>query len=324
VRFYARSNYQQELAVELNSPGNLAKHFFGERFNMEDVRSFKPDVLVNRSSDLTIGGTRIALIPVEGGETRDGMFIELPDLGVLFVGDFIMPYLGAPFVEEGNLQGLFDAIDVIAEKDPKYLLHGHEALTRNFTSAAMLSQLKTDLVWLREQVMTAIRRGDDNATIQQANLIPPELLAHHPDVQVPYLLLREHVIDRLYDQNVGYWQGDLEGISHLSHADHAEALLNYLGISESQLTKALQAMVNDGKYELAASVLESSRARLTNSESVRKIERLIYLKLMEQYQNSDPFKFLLYSARARQQTPQMDRGKVGHFDTGRKSQAGHE
>jgi hypothetical protein len=30
---------------------------------------------------------------------------------------------------------------------------------------------------------------------------------------------------------------------------------------------------------------------------------------MEQYQNHDPFKFLLYSARAGQQTPQMDRGK---------------
>jgi len=40
--------------------------------------------------------TRIELIPVQGGETRDAMFIHLPDLGVLFVGDFIMPYLGAP------------------------------------------------------------------------------------------------------------------------------------------------------------------------------------------------------------------------------------
>lgn len=29
-----------------------------------------------------------------GGETHDAMFIHLPDLGVMFVGDFIMPYLG--------------------------------------------------------------------------------------------------------------------------------------------------------------------------------------------------------------------------------------
>ena len=81
------------------------------------MHSFKPDVLVDRPSELTIGGTRISLIPIVGGETPDGMFVELPDQGVLFVGDFIMPYLGAPFVEEGNLQGLLDA----ARKHQSYI-----------------------------------------------------------------------------------------------------------------------------------------------------------------------------------------------------------
>jgi hypothetical protein len=235
------------------------------------------------------------------------MLIELPDQGVMFVGDLIMPYIGAPFVEEGNLQGLLDAIDVIAGRHPKYLLHGHEPLTRNFTSTEMLSRLKTDLVWLREQVLNAIRRGDDNATLQQANLIPPELLAHHPDAQVPYLLLREHVIDRLYDQNVGYWQADLTGITHVGRTEQAEALADYLGISERQLVGALQHMIKEGKHESAAWLLESSRNRFANSQSVRNVERLIYLKLMEQYQNSDPFKFLLFSAKAEAQTQQMGR-----------------
>ena len=249
LRFYARNNYNEELSKELNAPGNLGKHFFGERFNMEDVRSFKADVTVDHVTELKVGGTRINLIPVQGGETADAMLIELPDQGVMFVGDFIMPYLGAPFVEEGNLQGLFDAIDLIVEKKPKYLLHGHEPLTQNFTSPEMLAQLKTDLAWLREQVLSAIRRGDDNATIQQANLIPPELLAHHPGAHMPYLLMREHVIDRLYDQHVGYWQGDLKGITHLSDADDAEILVDYLGVSEKQFLKALQNMITDGKYE---------------------------------------------------------------------------
>jgi glyoxylase-like metal-dependent hydrolase (beta-lactamase superfamily II) len=307
MRFYARSNYQEELAKELSAPGNLGRYFFGERFKPDDLRSFKPDILVDHPMEVDVGGTRIGLTPVQGGETPDAMLIELPDQSVLFVGDFIMPYLGAPFVEEGNLQGLFDAIDIIVEKHPKYLLHGHEPLTRNFTSPAMLAQLKTDLAWLRQQVLSAIRRGDDNAAIQQANLVPPELLKDHPAAQVPYLLMREHVIDRLYDQNVGYWQADLAGITHLSRTDHAEILVDYLGLSEAQLVKALQHMVADGKYELAASLLESSRSRFEQSEPLRKTERLIYLKLMEQYQNSDPFKFLLYSAKAKQPTPQMAR-----------------
>src|SRR5467141_2966081 len=130
--FYARSNYEEEIARELGAPGNFGKQFFGERFSLDDVRSFKPDVTIDGRTDLKIGGTRIELIPVHGGETHDAMFIHLPDQGVMFVGDFIMPYLGAPFVEEGDFQGLLDAIDVVVEKHPQYLLHGHEPLTRNF------------------------------------------------------------------------------------------------------------------------------------------------------------------------------------------------
>src|SRR6266566_4570465 len=140
-RFYARSNYQEEIAGEINAPQSIAKHFFGERFNLDDVRSFKPDATIDRPTELKIGGTRMELIPVHGGETRDAMFIHLPDLGVLFVGDFIMPYLGAPFVVEGDLQGLLDAIDVVVQKNPRYMLHGHEPLTRNFSSPDMLAQL---------------------------------------------------------------------------------------------------------------------------------------------------------------------------------------
>jgi glyoxylase-like metal-dependent hydrolase (beta-lactamase superfamily II) len=308
LRFYARTNYQEELARELNAPGIFGARFFGERFKLDDMGTFKPDVAIDRATEVSVGGTRFGLIPVDGGETRDAMFIEMPEQGILFVGDFIMPYLGAPFVQEGNLQGLFDAIDIVVEKKPKFLLHGHEPLTRNFASPAMLAQLKADLFWLREEVLAAIRRGDENAAIHQANLIPPELLTGRPDVYLPYLLMREHVIDRLYDQNVGYWQADLQGISHLSRADHAEILVDYLGLSAKQLARALENMVADGKYELAASLLESSGDRFAQSESVAKFKRLIYLKLMEQFQNTDPFKFILYSAKAGEQTPQMAAG----------------
>ena len=81
--------------------------------------------------------------------------------------------------------------------------------------------------------------------------------------------------------------------------------MDYLGVSERQFAKALERMVADGKYELAASLLESSGGRFARSESVAKAERLIYRKLMEQYQNYDPFKFILYSAKAGERTPQM-------------------
>ena len=197
LQFYARDNYAEEIAHSASAPGVFNKPFFGEHFNINDVLSFKPDIMIDRRTEMKVGGTRIELIPVQGGETQDAMLIHLPDQGVMFVGDFIMPYLGAPFVQEGDLQGLLDAIDLVVQNNPRYLLHGHEPLTRNFASAAMLAQLKTDLVWLREQVLAAMRRGDERGAIHQANLIPPGLLNDQPDVYQPYLIMREHVIDRL-------------------------------------------------------------------------------------------------------------------------------
>ena len=305
LKFYARSNYGEEIARGATGPAFFDKKFFGERYNADEVRRFKPDVTIERRTELKVGGTRIELIPVQGGETHDALFIHVPDLGVLFVGDFIMPYLGAPFDEEGDLQGLLDAIDIVVQKNPRYLLHGHEPLTRNFTSAAQLAELKTDLAWLRVQILTAIRRGDERGAIHQANLIPPGLLNGRPDVYLPYLILREHVIDRLYDQNVGYWQADLQGLDHLTRADHAELLVDYLGVSERQLLKAVERLVADGKYELAASLIESSGEKFARSPEVANAKRLVYFKLMEKHQNTDPFKFIIYSGQINEQTPQM-------------------
>jgi glyoxylase-like metal-dependent hydrolase (beta-lactamase superfamily II) len=309
LRVYARSNYQEEIALGLRTPTTIARPFFGERFNVDDLRSFRADVTIDRPTDVTIGGTRFELIPVEGGETHDAMFIYLRDQGVMFVGDFIMPYLGAPFVQEGNLQGLFDAIDIVARERPSVLLHGHEPLTRNFASSAVLQQLKTDIGWLRDQVLSAIGRGDERAAIHQANLIPPDLPRGNPDVHLPYLILREHVIDRLYDQNVGYWTPDLQGVDHVGRAERAELLVDYLGISENQIARAAERLAADGKYELAATLLETSRSRFDHSPSMAEAERRVYLKLMEKYQNTDPFKFILYSAKIGEQTPQMAGGK---------------
>ena len=309
LHFYARSNYQEEIANDFSGPGTTAKSFFGEHFNSDELKTFKPDVTIDHRTEVKIGGTRIELIPIEGGETHDGMFVNLPDQRVMFMGDFIMPYLGSPFVEEGNLQGLLNAIDIVVKENPKYLLHGHEPLTRNFTSAATLSQLKLDLSWLREQVLSSIVRGEERAMVQQANLIPPDLLRGNPDAYMPYFIMREHLIDRLYDQNVGYWQADLQGLDQISRADRAELLVDYLGLSEKQLVKAVGRLTADGKYELAASLIESSDGRFAKSEALSKAKRLVYLKLMEKNQNTDPFKYILYSAKIGEQTKQMSSGK---------------
>jgi len=78
----------------------LVSQFFGERFSLDDVRSFKPDVMIDGRTDVTYGGTRVELIPVHGGETHDAMFFHLPDQGVMFVGGFHHAVRWRTLVEE--------------------------------------------------------------------------------------------------------------------------------------------------------------------------------------------------------------------------------
>jgi hypothetical protein len=64
-------------------------------------------------------------------------------------------------------------------------------------------------------------------------------------------------------------------------------------------------MAADAKYELAASLLKWSTAHFGRTDLFAKAERLVYLKLMEKYQNTDPFKYILYSAKIGGETPTM-------------------
>jgi len=76
-------------------------------------------------------------------------------IGRLFVGDFIMPYLGAPFVEEGDFSGAAGCARYRATKDPSICSMATEPLTRNFAPLDAGRSSKIDLIWLREQVLTA-------------------------------------------------------------------------------------------------------------------------------------------------------------------------
>jgi glyoxylase-like metal-dependent hydrolase (beta-lactamase superfamily II) len=306
LKFYARANYLQEISRSAGAPQGFGKRFFGERFDLNDVASFKPDMTIDRPTGLKIGGTRFELIPVNGGETDDALFIHVPDHGTLFVGDFIMPYLGAPFVEEGDLGGLLEAIDVVTRLNPRHVLHGHEPLNRIFPTPAILAAMKSHLAWLRAEVLAGIQRGSDRATLQQANLIPPGLLAGEPGAHLPYLVMRENVINRIFHQTVGYWQPDLQGMDALGRDDRGSMLVDYLGVTESRMSQGVERMIADGKYELAVSALDWARGRYPDSARLKSMERLAYLKLMEKYQEFNPFKFIVYSGKGGLDLPQLD------------------
>ncbi|PON14356.1 hypothetical protein C2W62_29495 [Candidatus Entotheonella serta] len=274
VRSQIRANYLEEMAIVADYQVPF-RYFFGMDYDQETVRNFEPDVLVDSRTEVTIGGTRFDLIPVPGGETVDGMFISIPDNGVLFVGDFIMPYLGVPFVSEGSVLGLLEAIDVVAALNPKHLLHGHRPLTDLFNAPELLTTLKTHLEWLHGQTMQAIYRGVDRVTTQQQNLMPP-FIHQHPEVHLHYLVLRENVINRLCDQHTGYWQTNLDGMDTLSHQEFGVFLTYYLNLSEGRLVKVVNEMVRSGDYELAGRILAWSLTQFPDSRPLAALQHTAF------------------------------------------------
>ena len=305
LRIVARENFAHELAVDAQADPATLKRFFGRSFRFDDVLAFKPDTTIAQPTEMTSGGTRFSLLPARGGETDDALLIHMPDHGVLFTGDIFMPYLGAPFVNEGSLEGLLAGIDQVEALKPRVLLHGHEPLTRLFESTQMLSDLRTQLVWLQERVVAEVSKGTTRAALQQANLIPPTLEQSPASVHLAYLVLRENTINRLFQQHSGYWHNGLQGLDILSDADRGAALVDYLGLSESQVLSAVDKMVADGRHELAESTLRAALTRLPASDRTKASKRMVYLKLMEQVQAYNPFKFILYANEIDQATPQM-------------------
>jgi hypothetical protein len=109
---------------------------------------------------------------------------------------------------------------------------------------------------------------------------------------------------------VGYWEANLQGLSHPGGADRADLLVEYLGLSESQIVKAADRLTADGKYAMAAELIETAEPKFPNSEALKRAKRFAYLKLMEKNQNTDPFKFIIYSAKAGEPTPQINPEQV--------------
>ena len=303
ISFYARDNYEGELERALNVPVNF-RTFFGTEFSDEFIAGFVPEQLVTEQTTVEIGGTQFELIPIDGGETEDGMFVYLPQHAVLFVGDFIMPFMGAPFLEEGNIPGLFDAIDTVVTLNPTHILHGHEPLTRIFSSPTILDKLKRNLEWLQKKVLKQIRKSKARAKIHRKNFIPP-FINETPEIRIQYLVLRENFINRLYDQNIGYWQPDLQGMDHLSEKELGAALVHYLELTETQLANAVGDMVDNGDHELAGRIVTIALTQFQESEALETQKMRAFLKLKEKYQQFNPFKFYVYSDVISNETPQL-------------------
>ena len=252
-----------------------------------------PDQLISEPTPLTAGSTELVLYPAPGGETSDALMVHLPASGVLFAGDVLMPYLGQPFAAEGSPEGLLETLTFIASLRPRLLIHGHTTLTEQFTAEA-ITGLQAALTQLHGEVLDGIRGGRTLPDIlAEASL--PGVLRDHPTAVVPYLVTRDHFTERLYHQRTGYWLPDLRGLEPASAAEHAAALDLLAGGRDEQFAAAAATLIGQGDHALALQIIQPGLLRHPASITLARLRRTVLHRLMEQYQQLDPFKFLIYA-----------------------------
>jgi len=252
-----------------------------------------PDQLITAPTPLTVGGTELVLYPAPGGETPDALMVHLPATGVLFAGDVLMPYLGQPFADEGSPDGLLEALAFIRSLRPRLLIQGHATLTELFTAEAVAG-LEAALTQLHSEVLDRIRDGRTLPDILAEASLPP-VLRDHPAAVVPYLVIRDHFTERLYHQRTGYWQPDGTGLEPATAAEHAAALDLLAGGREEQFAAAAATLIGQGDYALALDIIQPGLLRHPASSTLAGLRRTTLHRLMEEYQQFDPFKFLIYA-----------------------------
>ena len=298
VEVIAQANFPDELRLANSRPLPWTG-FFGT----EAARHFEavPDRLVSARETLTVGGVEFVLHPVSGGETSDGLLIELPSHGVVFAGDVMMPYLGAPFLPEGSAAGLFDTMRLIGELEPRLLVHGHTGLTDSMTVEA-LPGIEAALRDLHEHVTAAMEEGRDLPEILGDNHLPAAL-RDHPAAAIPYLVMRENFTKRVHHQGSGYWRPNGDGMEVFTRDEWAAALDLVAGDRPEPFAAAARRLLDHDDLALALRVLDLSLLRYPDSRALVELRAEALARLRERYQALNPFKFIVYSDMAGAELP---------------------
>jgi glyoxylase-like metal-dependent hydrolase (beta-lactamase superfamily II) len=251
------------------------------------------DQLIGEPTSVSIGGTELMLYPTTGGETGDALMIYLPASGVLFTGDVMMPYLGAPSFAEGSPDGMLETLRFIVGLGPRVLVQGHTVLSDLFTTDAVAG-LVPALTYVRDHVLSGISRGLTLTPLLDASYLP-DLLREHPAAVGPYLAIRDHFIQRLYHQHTGYWQADGQGMEPIAPAERAAALDLLAGGKPEQFAAAATRLLAQRDNALALEIATAGLARHPGAAELGRLRQQALYRLMERHQLQDPFRFLIYA-----------------------------
>ncbi|WP_394831383.1 MBL fold metallo-hydrolase [Pendulispora rubella] len=251
------------------------------------------DRLVSASESIIEDGVELTLLPGPSGETEDALYVMDMRHGILFVGDAFMPYLGAPFAAEGSAEGYRDAIDFVLKLHPRRLVHGHPPLTALFTMDAMPG-LRDATAALYERTLAAAVTARPLADILHDDFLPPSLRAT-PKAVVPFMVVRDQFVQRLYQEHAGYWQADGTGMDHFTQDEWGRALNILAGENAGNFAHAVDRLLARGDAPMALQLANLGIKQYPTSDRLRAVRTQAVNAMRERASALNPFRFIVYS-----------------------------
>jgi hypothetical protein len=192
-------------------------------------------------------------------------------------------------------------MEVIRDLEPRLLIHGHTGLTENFT-IEVFPGLEAALRETYQHILDGIGAGQTLVEILHQHLLP-DVLRDHPAAVVPFVVMRENVIKRIYHQRTGYWKPDGEGMEQFAPAEWAAALDLLGGRSPDAFITAGTTLLEQHDSALALRLIDAGLLRHGTSQELAALRQQALDQLRERYQELNPFKFIVYSEWAGAELP---------------------
>ena len=118
------------------------------------LRPHPPELTFGDRIRIRLGERAVELIHVGPGHTTNDVIVWLPDDGVLFAGDLVVPGC-TPYVQMGSLRGSLAALDVMAELGPRVIVGGHGPVA----GPRAIEDTRAYLRWVRELATSGQQAG---------------------------------------------------------------------------------------------------------------------------------------------------------------------
>jgi len=142
-----------------------------------------PTVRFDDAHTFELGGRRVELLSVPGGETTDSLLVWLPDEGVVFTGNLMGPMYGhVPNLYTIRGDKTRSALEFVRSVDrlralgPETIITGHgQPITGAEQIAADLTKLRDAVLWVHDRTVEGMNAGTDLFTLMREITPPAEL-----------------------------------------------------------------------------------------------------------------------------------------------------